>query len=177
MSAAKTVTALAMGLMTTLSVATFAQNGQDQSAGNVPTLVLDELATIDWIEKSDVAALREGVIDKMELKIGMPVLENGLIGTLHKEAAELTVAKAKIMASNVAAIEKGQAQAEVARSVCARNKRLNERTPGMVSAEEVAKAEGEFKVAVAMTNEAKEQVAVNSADLALAVQALKEHTI
>jgi len=180
MSAAKTAAALALGLLTTLSVATFAQNGQGQPAraGNSgTTLVLDELATIDWIEKSDVAALREGVIDKMELKIGMPVLENGLIGTLHKEAAELTVAKAKIMASNVAAIEKGKAQADVAASVCARNKRLNDRSPGMVSAEEVAKAEGEFKVAVAMTNEAKEQVAVNKADLALAAQALKEHTI
>src|SRR4029079_9434591 len=38
-------------------------------------------------------------------------------------------------------------------------------------------AEGEFKVAVAMTNEAKEQVAVNRADLDIARQALKEHTI
>jgi RND family efflux transporter MFP subunit len=181
MSAVKTAAALALGLLTTLSVATFAQNGQDQppaGSGNPgATLVLDELATIDWIEKSDVAALREGVIEKMELKIGMPVLENGLIGTLHKEAAELTVAKAKIMAGNVAAIEKGEAQAAVAASVCARNTRLNMRTPGMVSAEEVAKAEGEFKVAVAMTNEAKEQVAVNKADLDLAKQALKEHTI
>jgi RND family efflux transporter MFP subunit len=182
MSAAKTAAALALGLLTTLSVATFAQNGQDQpspaSAGNgVTTLVLDELATIDWIEKSDVAALREGVISKMELKIGMPVLENGVIGTLHKEAAELTVTKAKIMANNVAAIEKGEAQAAVAASVCARNQRLNARTPGMVSAEEVAKAEGELKVAVAMTNEAREQVAVNKAEQALAEQILKEHTI
>lgn len=180
MSTAKTAAALALGLLTTLTVATFAQNGRDQPArAGTPgsTLVLEELATIDWIEQSDVAALREGVIEKMELKIGMPVLENGLIGTLHKEAAELAVAKAKILASSTAAIKKGEAQADVAASVCARNDRLNKRSPGMVSAEEVAKAEGEFKVAVAMTNEAKEQVAVNEAELNLAKQALKEHTI
>src|SRR5436305_2526473 len=126
MSAVKTMTALAAGLLTTLSVATFAQNGQDPSpSANAPTLVLDELATIDWIEKSDVAALREGVIDKVELKIGMPVLEKGLIGTLHKEAAELTVAKNKVMAESVGAIEKGRAQIEVAASRVARNNRLN----------------------------------------------------
>jgi RND family efflux transporter MFP subunit len=178
MSAAKSAAALALGLIATLSVATFAQNGQDPSSPSAASaLVLEELATIDWIEKSDVAALREGVIDKMELKIGMPVLENGVIGTLHKEAADLAVTKARILAGNIAAIEKGQAQAEVAKSTCARNKRLNDRSPGMVSAEEVAKAEGEFKVAVAMTNEAKEQVAVNRADLDIARQALKEHTI
>src|SRR4051794_13357206 len=177
MSAAKTVIALAMGLLTTLSVATFAQNGQDQSAGNVPTLVLDELATIDWIEKSDVAALREGVIDKVELKMGMPVLEKGLIGTLHKEAAELTVAKNKVLAGSVGAIEKGRAQIEVAASRVARNSRLNARKPGMVSAEDMAKDEGELKVADAMTKEAMEQREAARAELKLAEQILEEHTI
>ena len=165
MSATKTVTALAMGLLTTLSVATFAQNGQDQPSGNAPTLVLDELATIDWIEKSDVAALREGVIDKVELKMGMPVLEKGLIGTLHKEAAELTVAKNKVLADATGAIEKGKAQIEVAASRVARNHRLNARKPGMVSAEDMAKDEGELKVADAMTKEAKEQQAAARAEL------------
>jgi RND family efflux transporter MFP subunit len=177
MSAAKTVTALAMGLLTTLSVATFAQNGQDQTAGNVPTLVLDELATIDWIEKSDVAALREGVIDKVELKMGMPVLEKGLIGTLHKEAAELTVAKNKVLAAATGAIEKGKAQRKVAASIVARNDRLNARKPGMVSSEEVAKAEGDLEVADAMTKEAEEQQAAARAELKLAEQILEEHTI
>jgi RND family efflux transporter MFP subunit len=179
MSATKTVTALAVGLLTTLSVATFAQNGQDQqpAAGDVPTLVLDELATIDWIEKSDVAALREGVIDKVELKMGMPVLEKGLIGTLHKRAAELTVAKSKVMADATGAIEKGKAQIEVAVSRVARNNRLNARKPGMVSAEDMAKDEGELKVADAMTKEAVEQSNTAKAELALAEQILEEHTI
>src|SRR5262245_66301715 len=122
MSAVKIAAALAIGLLTTLSVATFAQNCQDQPApaSGVATLVLDELATIDWIEKSDVAALREGVIDKMELKIGMPVLDKGLIGTLHKEAAELTVAKSQVLVDSTGAIEKGKAQkkVEIGRASC-----------------------------------------------------------
>ena len=74
-------------------------------------------------------------------------------------------------------IEKGKAQKEVAVSVVARNKRLNERKPGMVSAEDVAKAEGELKVAEAQIHEAKEQKAVAKAELDLAKQTLKEHTI
>ena len=75
------------------------------------------------------------------------------------------------------AIEKGKAASDVAASTVARNKRLNDRKPGMVSAEDVAKAEGEFKVAVAQTKEAEEQQAVAKAELDLAEQALKEHTI
>src|SRR5208337_2958637 len=101
MTAAKTAAAMAVGLLTTLSVASFAQYGQDQPATANPTanataLVLDELATVDWIEKSDVAALREGVIEKMELRLGDPALVSKPIGYLHREAAELTVADAQI---------------------------------------------------------------------------------
>ena len=47
----------------------------------------------------------------------------------------------------------------------------------MVSAEEMAKEEGELKVADAMTKEAKEQQAAAKAELALAEQILEEHTI
>ncbi len=45
--------------------------------------------------------------------------------------------------------QKAEAQQEVAQTVTARNKRLNERKPEMVAEEDVAKAEGELKVAVA----------------------------
>ena len=37
----------------------------------------------------------------LELKIGMPVLADGVIGTLHKEAAVLTVRKNKVLADAV----------------------------------------------------------------------------
>lgn len=181
MSAAKTAAALALGFLTTLSVATFAQNGPARrpAANNAgaSTLVLEELARVSWIEKSEVAALREGVIEKMELEIGKEVAKGGTIGSLHKEVANLTVTKNQLLANNIAAVEKAKAQFDVAASIVARNKRLNERKPGMVSAEEVAKAEGELKVADAMIKEATEQIAVNKAELDLAKQILKEHTI
>ena len=113
MTAAKTVAAMAVGLLTTLSVASLAQNGQDQPAtanpaANATALVLDELATVDWIEKSDVAALREGVIEKMELQIGMPRSRSRPIGYLHREIAELTVAKNKLQAESVGAERESQ---------------------------------------------------------------------
>ena len=77
MTVAKTAAALAAGLArrpcpSPRSPRT-ARTSRPPPTRPSPTLVLDELATVDWIEKSDVAALREGVIEKMELQIGMPV--------------------------------------------------------------------------------------------------------
>jgi RND family efflux transporter MFP subunit len=182
MTVAKTAAAVAAGLLTTLSVAALAQNGQDQppAANSTPTsiaLVLDELATVDWIDKSDVAALREGVIEKMELRLGDPALMGKPIGYLHREVAELTVAKNKIQAESRGAIEKGKAALDVAITIVAINKRLNEKRPGMVSKEEMAKAEGELKVADAQILEATENQKVAQAELALAREVLKQHTI
>ena len=124
-----------------------------------------------------MAALREGVIEKMELQIGMPVKEGGTIGFLHHQFAELTVAKAQAQADSVGPLEKAEAQEEVAASVVARNSRLNERKPGMVSAEDVAKDEGEFKAATATNKEASENRKIAQAELDLAKQTLDEHTI
>jgi RND family efflux transporter MFP subunit len=140
-------------------------------------LVLDELARLDWIKKSDVAALREGVIDSMELQLGMPVKAGGVIGYLHHEVAELTVAKNKLQAEAIAPEEKAKAQKDVALSVVARNKRLNDRQRGMVSDEDVAKAEGELKVAEAQLHEARENQGFAKADLKSAERVLAEHTI
>ncbi len=182
MTAAKTAAAMAVGLLTTLSVASFAQNGSDRATTanpttNAATLVLSDLATVDWIEKSDVAALREGVIEKMELRLGDPALVSKPIGYLHREAAELTVAKNKIQAESKGAIEKGKASLEVAVTILAIDKRLNVKKPGMVSAEDMAKAEGELKVADAQILEATENQLAAKAELALALEILKEHTI
>jgi RND family efflux transporter MFP subunit len=166
--------------MLLLGAAAVAQTGgaaQRPDNPAVQALVLDELARMDWIKKSDVAALREGVIESMELQLGMPVKAGGVIGYLHREIAELTVAKNKLQAEAVAPQEKAKAQKEVAGSVVARNKRLNARQAGMVSDEDVAKAEGELKVAVAQLHEALENQGFASADLNLAMRALKEHTI
>ena len=113
------------------------------------TLVLDELARIDWIEKSDVAALREGVIEKMELQIGMPV-KNGRhdrhLASRDRRADRQEEPSCRPEQRRPRREGRGPEGGRRSRS-CARNKRLNDRKPGMVSAEEVAKAEGELKVA------------------------------
>jgi RND family efflux transporter MFP subunit len=174
MSLSKPIAALAAGCLL-MSVATLAQTGP--AGSGVQPIELSELARIDWIERSDVACLREGVIQSMELQIGMPVKKDGTIGILHHEMAELTVRKNKLQADSTGPAEKAEAQKDVAVSVVARNKRLNERKAGMVSAEDVAKAEGELKVAEAQVHEAKENRDIADADLKLAIQTLKEHTI
>ena len=113
----------------------------------------------------------------MELQIGMPVKKGGTIGLLHRDFARLTVAKAQLQADSIGPVEKAEAQEAVAFSVCARNTRLNERKPGMVAAEEVAKNEGELKAATAMKKEASENRGIAKAEWALAKQTLDEHTI
>ena len=178
MSPLKTAASVALSALATLSVAASGQSGPAQAPS--ATLVLDshdQLATLDWIEKSDVAALREGVIEKMELRLGDAVQAGAVIGSLHKEIAELTVAKSKITAENQGPILKAEAAREVAESVVARNRRLIQRKADMVSQEEMTKSEGELKVAAAQLKEALEQDAINEADLALSVQMLREHTI
>ena len=171
----KKAAAMAAGFIAALSVATVAQN-TNPAARSAETLVIDD-ATVDWIEKSDVAALREGVIDRMELQIGMPVQRSKPIGYLHSEIAALNVHKAELAVKNTATEEKARAQQELALTVVATNKRLNERRPGLVSIEEQRKAEAEVKVATAMINEAVEKRAMDRAEDALARRALDEHTI
>lgn len=144
--------------------------------GDSGTLVVDD-ATVDWIERSNVAALREGVIERMELQIGMPVARDGLIGQLHSEIAELSVKKALVAVKSIGPRERALAQKELAKAVVARNIRLNERIKGAVSIEDMQKAEAELKVAEAMKIEAEEKVELDKAELALAEQMLKEHTI
>ena len=171
----KKAAAMAAGFIAALSVATVAQN-TNPAARSAETLVIDD-ATVDWIEKSDVAALREGVIDRMELQIGMPVQRGKPIGYLHSEIAVLNVHKAELAVKNTATEEKARAQQELALTVVATNKRLNERRPGLVSIEEQRKAEAEVKVATAMINEAVEKRVMDRAEEALARRALDEHTI
>lgn len=179
MSPLKTAASVALGTLATLTAAAFGQGGA-APAPSAATLVLDShenLATIQWIQVSDVAALREGVIEKMELQLGDDVQEGGVIGTLHKEIAELTVAKSKLAAENEGPTLKAEAAKEVAAAVVARNRRLLQRKADLVSQEEVTKAEGELKVAQAQLKEAEEQDKINEAELSLAEQMLKDHTI
>jgi RND family efflux transporter MFP subunit len=122
-------------------------------------------------------AFAQGVIEHMEAKIGMLVPKGKAIGYLHREMAALDVKKKRLQAEVIGPTRKAEAQKEVAISVVARNKRLNERKRDMVAAEEVAKAEGELKVAVAELIEASENQGIAKAELNLAEQTLREHTI
>lgn len=171
----KKAAAMAAGFVTALSLTSIAQVPAP-APRSVDTLLVND-ATIDWIEKSDVAALREGVIDTMELKIGMLAQRGKPIGVLHKEIADLTVKKAQVAVEGGAAIAKAEAQKQLALTVLATSKRLNARKPDMVSLEEMRKAEAEVQVADEMKNEAIEKRKLDTADLALAQQALDEHTI
>ncbi len=172
--------ALAASLVCALSAFAIAQAppaaGRSVAQQQQQSIVVDD-ATIDWIEKSDVSALREGVIDRMELQIGMPVLKGKPIGYLHSEFADLSVAKAALGAKSVGPQMRMLAQKDLAVAVVARNKRLIARDPNYVSKEEQSKAEAEVNVAKAMMIEAEEKVELDKADLKLADQALDEHTI
>ena len=50
---------------------------------------------LDWVEKSDVSALKEGVIKHIEFKVGRTVKANDEIGYLYDDMAKLTEAKAE----------------------------------------------------------------------------------
>ncbi len=177
MTFSKKAVALATGLAAVLTVPLFSSVLAAQNPkSSAETLVVEE-AHVDWIDRANVASLREGVVEKMELSIGMPVAKGGTIGKLHSELAELSVRKAQVAASSVGPKEKANAQKELATAVVAINVRLNKRITKSVSQEEMAKAEAELKVAVASKLEAEERVNLDRAELALARRALEEHTI
>jgi len=175
MHPSRKVVALAASLMSALSALAIAQAPPARST-SPPTIVVDE-ATVDWIEKSEVSALRPGVIEKMELQIGMPVRRGGPIGYLHSEVADLTVKKAEVASRSIGPQKRAKASRDLAVAVVARNKRLIARDPNYVSKEEQSKAEAEVNVAEAMMIEAEEKVSLDKADLDLAKRALEEHTI
>jgi RND family efflux transporter MFP subunit len=180
MSILKPIALLAAGCSIMLGAATLAQNVGSPSraaASSTEPLVLAELKNVDWIEKSDLVAQQKGVIEHMELKLGMYVKKGGIIGYLHRELAGLDVKKKGLQAEQKGPTEKAKAQKEVAVSKVARDKRLNERKAGMVSAEDVAKDEGELKVAEAQLVEATENTAIAKAELELAEETLRQHTI
>ncbi len=177
MPASRKAAALAVSLVSALSALAIAQPPSTSGRSAAPPSIVVDDATIDWIEKSDVSALRQGVIESMELKIGMPVVKDGAIGYLHREVAELTVAKAALAAKSVGPQMRMLAQKDLAVAVVARNRRLIARDRNYVSQEEQSKAEAEVNVAKAMMIEAVEKIELDKADLKLAERAYEEHTI
>jgi RND family efflux transporter MFP subunit len=162
--------------MSALSAFAIAQAPPARPSTAQPTIVVDE-ATVDWIEKSEVSALRPGVIERMELQIGMPVRRGGPIGYLHSEVAELTVAKAALATKSEGPKRRAKAQRDLAVAIVAPHKRQIAMGKDYVSREEQSKAEAEVNVAEAMVIEAEEKMKLDEADQKLAERALDEHTI
>ena len=179
MSFPKKPAAMAAGLIAAFSLASLAQDPSDAaqrgSAAGPRQIVVG--GSIDWVERSDVAALKEGVLESIEFSQGRTVTKGEVLGKLHAEMAELTVAKAKLAAENMGEITKAEAQLELARTTLARNIMLDRRSPGSVSEEDKAKAVAEVKVAEALTLLAGEQKKLAKADLDLAERSLQEHFI
>ena len=173
MSLNRAAVAFSLGLLVPLSAAAIAQ-----TQGNEPTTLVSPDATIDWYQQSNVSALRPGVIDKIELRIGKEVGRAGdEIGRLHRESALLAVKEAEIQAKGMGALQKAQAQVKMAVTVVNRNRAMNQRIANSVSQEEVQKAEAEFLVARAGEVEALDTMELAKAKLETAKQVAEEHII
>ncbi len=173
MSLCRKAIALSLGLLAPLSAATIAQSQRPDNQ----TLIVED-ATVDWFQQSNVSALRPGVIDKIELRIGKEVGRSGdVIGVLHKEVADLSVKEAEIQANGTGAILKAEAQKALAGAVVNRNNVLSKKGANFVSREEIQKAEAEYAASDASWIEAKETQALAKAKLESAKRASEEHII
>lgn len=182
MNPSRKTLALAGGFVAALTAVSLAQGQNPKTGrpagaatdGNSNTVVVG--GTIAWLEESDLSAKREGVIKQIEFRIGKRVEEGQEIGSLYDDIARLTVAKAKIAATNVGEIEKGKAQVAYSYAAMARLKRLKAKGE-FVSVDELEKGEAEVKVAEAGLKVAIETQALAKAELDLAVQTQLEHRI
>lgn len=172
--------ALAAGVVTSLATAAFGQVPTARPAAapvRSPGETIVVGGSIDWIEKSDVTALREGVIKQIEFQVGDRVEANEPIGYLHSRSAELNVKKAEVAAKSVGPIERAKAQRLLAASKVAMLKNLRASNPKNVTSEEMRNAESEALIADAMLIEATENQALAAAELEIAKQIVDEHTI
>lgn len=133
------------------------------------------LGNVDWLQKSELAALREGVLEKLELKEGMFVKKGGVIGQLHDEVAVLSATKAKITSENVGNLERAKASQLLAKSVIARD--INLLKKKAIPTEEVEKHQAELLAADAEILRAQEEIKINKAEYELAKRIVAEHTI
>jgi biotin carboxyl carrier protein len=167
--------ALSLGLTAILTAASL---GQAPRPGQPDSQLVVDDATVEFLQKSDVSALREGVIDRMELRIGKEVGRRGdVIGYLVKEASVLAAEEAKIQAEGKGAKLKAQAQRSLALSVVLRNKRLLDQNKSFVSQEDVQKGEAELAVADASLVEANDTLKLAAAKLKSAERIVEEHII
>ncbi len=173
--------ALAAGCLAALSAVAVAQQDpapppRTSAAPASETLVVP--GNVKWINRSALSAQREGILDQIELQVGMDAAAGQSIGRLKAEMAELTQAKAKLAAEDESEIYKASAQKEFAMAKLARKEKLNRAgRANLVSKEELEEGEAEVKVSDAMLKTAKHAKELAQAELKMAEQVLREHTI
>ena len=105
-------------------------------------LALDEFGRAANLAKAHAIPSRE-----LERSKGKVLIAASRVEGLDEEFAD-EIARLKLeMKRKLAEADRDNAMGEVATTVVARNARLNERKPGMVSSEDVTKSEAELKVA------------------------------
>jgi RND family efflux transporter MFP subunit len=134
-----------------------------------------------WLEKSDVSALREGVLKSIEYHVGARVKPGDEIGRLHDEMADLALKKAELTASSLGQLAKAkavraQADAELARAI-----RLLElgkqKGANYIATEDVEKAKANVAVAIAEIQTAEENLKIAAQERDIQKRLLEEHAI
>jgi RND family efflux transporter MFP subunit len=164
---------LATGLLATAQQQPRARTARDTARYDGASLVV--IGNIDWLQRSDVAALREGVLKSLELREGMFAKKGDVIGQLHDEIARLSAKKAKVAADSRGNIERSKAAELLAQSIMARD--INLMKSKAISPEEVEKHKAELLVSAADVLRAEEEIKLAQAEAELADQVVKEHTI
>lgn len=172
-SPVKTIT-LAAVLVAATSAAIL---GQQPAASPSASQTMVVNGNIDWMEKSNVAAMREGVVKQIEYQLHDRVERGEPIGYLRDEMAILQEARAKVAANSTGAVKRAEAQKSVAMNRLARAIRLEQNRPGSVTAQERQELEAEVIASDAAVEEAKDNQRLAQAELDLAQQAVKDHVI
>lgn len=164
---------LTTGLLATAQQQPRARSSRDIARFDGASLVV--VGNVDWLYRSDVAALREGVLKSLELREGMFAKKGDVIGQLHDEVARLSARKAKVAADSRGTLERAKASELLAKSVVARD--INLMKSKAISPEEVEKHQAELLVSAAEILRAEEEIKLAQAEADLADQVVKEHTI
>lgn len=164
---------VATGILATAQQPPRARTGRETARYDGASLVV--LGNIDWLYRSEVAALREGVLRSLELREGMSAKKGDVIGQLHDEVAKLSAKKAKVAAESVGNLRRAEASELLAKSIVARD--LNLIKTKSISTEEVEKHQAELIAAGAEILRAEEEIDLAKAEAELADQIVKEHTI
>lgn len=173
------VLTFSVAFLTTVSLASAqqqpsrARNTRDVARYDGSTLVV--LGNIDWLQRSDVAALREGVLRSLELREGMFAKKGDVIGQLHDEIAVISAKKAKVAAESRGNLKRAEASELLAKSIVARDTTLVKSKS--ISTEEVEKHIAELLAAGAEILRAQEEIKLAEAEADLANRIVQEHTI